>query len=127
MVLLATGGLESLTMSQREEIHPEDWERLRTAGLPARAKAGPALMRIGLTGTQPPTTALRPLTAVLRVLSERAERKASAVTSLKAEFGGVSVQYPADPRAELSGQERAGSVQLRLSSGGAYAYDGESC
>ncbi|ACO47413.2 DUF6930 domain-containing protein [Deinococcus deserti] len=126
LVLLATGGLESLTLSQREEIHPEDWERLRTAGLPARAQAGPALIRIGLTGTQPPTFPLQPLTEVLRILSERAERKASPVTSLKAELGGVSVKYPADPRDELSAQERSGSVQVRVrSNAGHFTYNAE--
>lgn len=126
LVLLATGGLESLTLSQREELHPEDWERLRAAGLPARARAAPALGRVGLTGTQPPTVPLQPLTAVLTMLSERAERRASPVTSLKAASGGVSVKYPADPRDELSPEDRRGSIELRVkSSAGPFTYDGE--
>lgn len=126
LALLATGGLESLTLSQREELHPEDWERLRAAGLPARARAAPALGRVGLTGTQPPTVPLRPLTAVLTMLAERAERRASPVTSLKAASGGVSVKYPADPRDELSPEDRRGSIELRVrSSAGPFTYDGE--
>ncbi|WP_157459674.1 DUF6930 domain-containing protein [Deinococcus arboris] len=126
LVLLATGGLESLTLSQREELQPEDWERFRAVGLPARAKAAPALVRVGLTGTQPPTVPLPPLTAVLTILSERAERRASPVTSLKAASVGVSVKYPADPRDELSPEARRGSIELRVkSSAGPFAYDGE--
>ncbi|UBV44084.1 plasmid pRiA4b ORF-3 family protein (plasmid) [Deinococcus taeanensis] len=125
LVLLATGGLESLTLSRRDEVHPDDWERLRAAGLPARAKAGPALARVGQTGTERPTCALRPLTAVLNILSARAERSSRAVTSLNADLGGIRVKYPADPRDELSAQDRRGSIELQVrSSVGPFTDDG---
>jgi hypothetical protein len=126
LVLLGTGGLERLALSEKDDVHPDDWARLLAAGMPVSSKAGPALTRISLTGTQPPVFPIRPLTAVLRILSERAERKGTPVTSMKAQSGEVSLQYPAGPRDELSDQERAGSVQLRLTyDSGTGSYEGE--
>lgn len=114
LVLLATGGLESLTFSPQDEMAPDDWARLRAAGLPANANFGPALMRFGLQGTQPPSIPLHPLIAVLNVLSERAERKKGKVTSLKDEQDGVKVQFPATAQGDLSDAEKAGHVVVRL-------------
>ena len=116
LMLLATGGLESLTLSDEDELAPQDWARLRSLGLPKSAQAGPALFRFGPAGTLPPLTPLRPLIAMLHALAERAERKKGNVTSLKAEHGGVKVQFPAGPRDDLSSAERAGSVVVRLQS-----------
>jgi len=52
------------------------------------------------------------LPMVLDILTERAEGRSSAVTSLTSERGGVRVRYPAGPRDELSVAERAGSVRV---------------
>ncbi|UWX63586.1 plasmid pRiA4b ORF-3 family protein [Deinococcus rubellus] len=117
LVMLATGGLESLTFSAEDEFAPDDWARLRVVGLPAKAKAGPALMRIGPYGRQVPLTPLRPLIAVLNILSERAERKQGKVTSLKSEQDGVKVQFPATAQGDLSDAEKAGHVVVRLHAG----------
>ena len=116
LMLLATGGLESLSFSEEDEMTAEDWARLKSSGLHSKAVAGPALIRFGPEGTLPPLTPLRPLIAVLHTLSERAERKKGTVTSLKAEYDGVKVQFPAGPRDDLSDAERAGSVVVRMQS-----------
>jgi hypothetical protein len=125
LLLGVTGGVESLTLSARSEFDPADWARLRANGLPDYAEAGPALLRFGPAGTESPSTPLTPLVAVLDLLAQRAERRASPVTSLKATQGGVRVQFPANMRGDLTDEERQGSVRLSLQADRSYLYGGE--
>ena len=123
--LEATGGLEALTLSIAEYLHPDDLSAMRRAGL--KPGEEPGLLRVGPHGVAPPLTPVVPLSAVLNLLSARAERQASRVSSshvapsrvisLKAAHGGVQLRYPAGPADELSADEAAGSVRVSLSSG----------
>lgn len=120
LALLVTGGLESLTMSTEAEFDPQDWARLRAAGLGARTKKAPSLTRFTASGTAPARTPLHAVTALLNAVSERAERRRTTVTSLKTELDGVQIQFPAGPRDDLSPAEREGSVRIVAHSSGAY-------
>lgn len=125
LLLGVTGGVESLTLSARSEFGPADWARLRSNGLPDYAESGPALLRFGPAGTESPGTPLAPLIAVLDLLSQRAERRASPVTSLKATQSGVRVQFPANMRGDLTDEERQGSVRLSIQADSSFLYGGE--
>ncbi|WP_255579330.1 hypothetical protein [Deinococcus sp. RIT780] len=120
LALLVTGGLESLTMSTEVEFDPQDWARLRAAGLGARTKKALSLTRFTVIGTAPARTPLHAVTALLNAVSERAERRRTTVTSLKTELDGVQIQFPAGPRDDLSPAEREGSVRIVAHSSGAY-------
>lgn len=102
--------LEALTLSDLGLVHREDVAAMRQAGL---GQAAPGLLRVGPQGVLPPVTPVRPLTAVLDLLSARAERS-PAVTSLRARLDGVRLHYPAGPLDELSAAEQAGSVRVTL-------------
>lgn len=120
LALLVTGGLESLTMSTEAEFDPQDWARLRAAGLGARTKKAPSLTRFTATGTAQPRTPLHAVTALLNAVSERAERRRTTVTSMKTELDGVQIQFPAGPRDDLSPAEQGGSVKVVVRSSGAF-------
>ncbi|WP_229779419.1 plasmid pRiA4b ORF-3 family protein [Deinococcus knuensis] len=120
LALLVTGGLESLTMSTEAEFDPQDWARLRAAGLGARTRQAPSLTRFTATGTAQPRTPLHAVIALLNAVSERAERRRTTVTSMKTELDGVQIQFPAGPRDDLSPAEQEGSVRVVVRSGGAF-------
>lgn len=108
--LEATGGTEALVLSVPDRLHPDDLVAMYAAG--ADPQSLPGLMRIGPDGPLTPLTPVALLPMVLDILTERAEGRSSAVTSLTSERGGVRVRYPAGPRDELSVAERAGSVRV---------------
>ena len=122
--LEATGGLEALTLSTAEDLHPDDLSVMRRAGL--KPGEEPGLLRVGPHGVASPLTPVAPLTAVLNLLSARAERRAmhmtsGHVTSLKAAHDGVQLRYPAGPADELSAEEAAGSVRVSLRAGPSFS------
>lgn len=125
LMMLATGGIESLSQSRVHHLHPDDWARLQACGLATTATTGPELMRFGDHGPETPLTPLRPLAALLNLMAARAESKHNQVTSLKGEEGGVKVVFPAGPRDELTPADRPGSIELRLKTHPVYGFKGE--
>lgn len=113
LVLSGLGGMEAVTEGGKEELSQEDWARLKQLGLERGPL--PTLQRVGLEGTMPPHTPLPVATALLSVLSERAERKKGGrASSIKGSTGGVEVRYPGKPEDELSAEELSGTITLAV-------------
>lgn len=121
LMLRGLGGMEAVTEGTEAELHPDDWatlQRLKLLRGRGKRRTAPSLARLSVHGAQAARTPVHVVTALLRVLADRAaQRPGQRATSLKREWQGVQVQYPGKPVHELRPEELTGTVRLRLRGG----------
>lgn len=121
LMLRGIGGMEAVSEGTERELHPDDWSilaRLKLLRGRGKGRTAPSLQRLSLNGMQAPSTPVHVVTAMLRVLADRAAQKpGQQATSLRSDWQGVRVRYPGKPVHELRPEELNGTVKLRLRGG----------